>query len=156
MTDGCCTKLFPKEHRNQNGTDNDVVAQCYVTLKRRWPVHGGEHDLRGALISEASTSFQKNVPVDNVWVVSYNLHLFRMITCNINMEICISREPSIKYLFKFVCKGHYCLTIHLIKNNGHVYDGVQNCQEFSYITAPGAVGKIWGYDIMEARPNVEL
>lgn len=49
--------------------DEDIEAQYYVTLKRTSPGHAGEHDIRRTLIQEGSTSFHKEIKVDNSWVV---------------------------------------------------------------------------------------
>jgi len=43
--------------------------------------------------------------LDNRWVVPYNPHLLRAFDCHINVEAC-SIIKSVKYLFKYVYKGH--------------------------------------------------
>ena len=43
--------------------------------------------------------------LDNRWVVPYNPHLLRVFNCHINVEACSSIK-SVKYLFKYVYKGH--------------------------------------------------
>ena len=92
--------------------------------------------------------------MDNSWVVPYSTHLLRMFACHINVEICISREGAIKYLFKYVCKGHDRLTIHLKPNNEKVYDEIKNYQDARYLGSPEAVYRMLEYDIIEAKPSV--
>lgn len=78
MNDDCGTKKFPKHYRDETGTYENAESQYYVTLKYRSPGHGSEHDVRKHLIQERSSSFHKNITVDNSWVVQYNPHLLRI------------------------------------------------------------------------------
>ncbi|XP_071680445.1 uncharacterized protein [Lolium perenne] len=43
--------------------------------------------------------------LDNRWVVPYNPHLLRHLNCHINVEACSSIK-AVKYLFKYIYKGH--------------------------------------------------
>jgi hypothetical protein len=43
--------------------------------------------------------------LDNRWVVPYNPYLLRLFKCHINVEACGSIK-SVKYLFKYIYKGH--------------------------------------------------
>ncbi|XP_078438602.1 uncharacterized protein LOC144709071 [Wolffia australiana] len=43
--------------------------------------------------------------IDNRWVVPYNKYLCKPFNCHINVEICSSIQ-SVKYLYKYVYKGH--------------------------------------------------
>src|SRR5205814_5651085 len=43
--------------------------------------------------------------LDNRWIVPYNPYLCQKYDCHINVEICSSIR-SVKYLYKYVYKGH--------------------------------------------------
>ena len=50
--------------------------------------------------------------MDNHWVVPYNSYLTTKYNCHINVKIC-SSITAIKYLFKYVYKGHDRATIEI-------------------------------------------
>ncbi len=49
--------------------------------------------------------------VDNSWVVPSSPDLLRKFRTHMNVELCISKVGSIKYLFKYVCKGPDTVTV---------------------------------------------
>ena len=53
--------------------------------------------------------------MDNRWAIPYNQHLTLKYNCHINVEVCASIK-SVKYLFKYVYKGHDCANIELKEN----------------------------------------
>jgi len=57
----------------------------------------------------------KGIQLDNRWVVPYNPYLTTKYDCHINVEIC-SSIAAVKYLFKYVYKGHDHATIEIRKN----------------------------------------
>ena len=58
----------------------------------------------------------RGIQLDNRWVVPYNPYLTTKYNCHINVEIC-SSIAAIKYLFKYVYKGHDRATIEVRGNN---------------------------------------
>ncbi|XP_024993209.1 uncharacterized protein LOC112526951 [Cynara cardunculus var. scolymus] len=50
--------------------------------------------------------------LDNRWVVPYNPKLSMMLNCHINVEAC-SSITSVKYVFKYVYKGHDKQLVHI-------------------------------------------
>lgn len=70
--------------------------------------------------------------MNNSRVVPYNPHLLTMSACHINFDICISREGSIKYSFKYICKGHDRLTYSLKVNNEKVNDEVKTIKMLDF------------------------
>jgi hypothetical protein len=54
--------------------------------------------------------------LDNRWVVPYNLYLIRIFNCHINVEACSSIK-SVKYLFKYIYKGHDRASV-AVRENG--------------------------------------
>ena len=47
--------------------------------------------------------------MDNRWVIPYNPFLLATFDCHLNVEIC-STIKAVKYLYKYVCKGHDCVS----------------------------------------------
>ncbi|GBN32813.1 hypothetical protein AVEN_232167-1 [Araneus ventricosus] len=81
--------------------------------------------------------------VDNRWIVPYNPYLIKKYNAHINIEICSSIK-SIKYIFKYVYKGHDCAKV-VFENNGQgsiTWDEIKNFLDARYISAPEATWKI--------------
>ena len=86
MENGKCTKSFPKPYREQTMLSED----SYASYRRR--DDGKKHRVRGS-------------EVDNRWVVPYCPWLLYRYQCHINLE-CVISVKSIKYIYKYVYKGH--------------------------------------------------
>ena len=54
--------------------------------------------------------------MDNSWVVPYNPFLLLKYNAHINVELC-STVKSVKYLYKYICKGYDCANIQINVNN---------------------------------------
>nr|KAJ0206579.1 hypothetical protein LSAT_V11C500239490 [Lactuca sativa] len=54
----------------------------------------------------------RNLKLDNRWVAPYNPKLLMMFNCHINVEVCSSIK-YVKYIFKYVYKGHDKQVIHI-------------------------------------------
>jgi hypothetical protein len=54
--------------------------------------------------------------LDNRWVVPYNPYIIRTFNCHINVEACSSIK-SVKYLFKYIYKGHDRASV-AVRENG--------------------------------------
>uniref|UniRef100_A0A0V0HTI7 Putative ovule protein n=1 Tax=Solanum chacoense TaxID=4108 RepID=A0A0V0HTI7_SOLCH len=54
--------------------------------------------------------------LDNSWVVPYNPFLLSKFNCHINVEIC-SDIRAVKYIYKYICKGHDKITFHIHNND---------------------------------------
>ena len=68
----------------------------------------------------------KNVKVrghylDNRWVVPYNPYLLAKFDCHINVEVCSTIKP-VKYLYKYVYKGHDRISFSVNPNDNDVVD----------------------------------
>ncbi|XP_046632783.1 uncharacterized protein LOC124312311 [Daphnia pulicaria] len=131
-----CTKKFPKDFIagtiiNDNG---------YPTYRRRDT--GVKHPLkRGNVVYE----------VDNRWVVPYNPWLLLKYDCHINLESCASLT-SVKYIFKYVYKGHDSGNIETKKGTHQqvegedeptfVWDEITTFLDTRYVSAPEAAWRI--------------
>ena len=86
MIDGKCTKHYPRE-----------FVTTTTTNKHGYPLYRRRDDKK--------TIKKKRGIIDNRWIVPYNPYLYQKYNCHINVEICSSIR-SVKYLYKYVYKGH--------------------------------------------------
>src|SRR6266581_2467165 len=122
LVDGKCSKQFPKEFTNQTNPNVDG----YPKYKR---TKGNNHLIKGRQIN-------------NSWVVPYNKYLLLKYNCHINVEVCASIK-SIKYLFKYVYKGHDCADIEFKEKVRH--DEVKSFLDARYVSAPEAMHRIFAF-----------
>nr|CAG8627565.1 809_t:CDS:2 [Entrophospora candida] len=97
MKNGRCSKGYPKHFQESTAVNNDG----YPIYKQR--DNGKTVEVCGATL-------------DNRWVVPYNPYLSTRYDCHINVEIC-SSITAVKYLFKYVYKGHDCATVEIRRQN---------------------------------------
>ena len=96
MINGKCQKSFPKSFQEETNANIDG----YPAYRRR---NNGESVEVG------------RYRVDNRYVVPYNKYLLKKYQAHINLEVC-SSVKSVKYIFKYVYKGHDCAMMEI--NNG--------------------------------------
>ncbi|XP_030060909.1 uncharacterized protein LOC115471351, partial [Microcaecilia unicolor] len=118
MQNGKCSKQFPKEFQNE------TIENCDGYPKYRRRDNGIGTVLHGQLIN-------------NSWVVPYNPFLLLKYNCHINVEICASIK-SVKYLFKYVYKGHDCANVLITEHNTVQHDEIKTFTDSRYISAPEA------------------
>ena len=97
QTDDCkCKRGFPKKYQSAT-TDS---ADSFPQYRRRAPdpdaAARGDFD---------RTAVYKGRIITNAYIVPYNPWLLYKYQCHLNVEICTSIK-SVKYLFKYVYKGH--------------------------------------------------
>jgi len=63
-----------------------------------------------------------DIALDNRWVVPHNVYLSTKYDAHINVEVC-NNIPPIKYLFKYVYKGHNCATIEISHQSDNATEG---------------------------------
>ncbi len=71
-----------------------------------------------------------NVIIDNRWIIPYNPYLSQKYNCHINVKICSSIH-SIKYLYKYVYKGHDCVIVSIRDKQ----DKITNYLNARYVSA---------------------
>ncbi|XP_057297374.1 uncharacterized protein LOC130627535 isoform X2 [Hydractinia symbiolongicarpus] len=123
MEDGVCTKNFPKKFLVSTVADVDG----YPLYRRR---NNGIH------------INVNNVDVDNRWVVPYNPWLSKKYNAHINLEACMSVK-SVKYLYKYIYKGHDCANIEINERIDH--NEVQTFLDARYVSAPEAVWRLFEF-----------
>ena len=89
-----------------------------------------------------------------------------MFHCHFNAELCISKVGSIKYLFKYVCKGQDRITVHVrtpqeqnengsnIREEEVSINEIKDYQDERYLSATEADWRLRGYSIVEHDPKV--
>jgi hypothetical protein len=95
--------------------------------------------------------------LDNRWVVPYNPYRIRTFNCHINAEACSSIK-SVKYLFKYIYKGHDRASVAVRENgrkdaNGNV-DEITDYKEARWVGPPEAMWRIYGFDLHQCHPPV--
>lgn len=111
MLNGVCSRNYPKEFRDE------------TTEKDGFPVYRRR---------ECDPIAIGNQSVDNRWIVPYNPYLSTRYQAHINVEVCASVK-SVKYLFKYVYKGHDCASFG-VKNTNEENDEVQAYLNTRYTT----------------------
>jgi hypothetical protein len=95
--------------------------------------------------------------LDNRWVVPYNPYLIRTFNCHINVEACSSIK-SVKYLFKYIYKGHDRASV-AVRENGKKYangnvDEITDYKEARWVGPSEAMWRIYGFDLHQCQPPV--
>ena len=99
MKDGKCSKKYSRNFQ-ENTTENEDG----------YPIYRQRNNGRTVEVNK--------IQLDNRWVVPYNPYLTTKYDCHINVEIC-SSITAIKYLFKYVYKGHDRATVE-VRNNDEI------------------------------------
>ncbi|XP_021751366.1 uncharacterized protein LOC110717036 [Chenopodium quinoa] len=66
----------------------------------------------------------RNAQLDNRWVIPYNSYLSLMFDSHINVEVC-STIRAVKYLYKYVYKGHDRSQYNIVPENDNVVDEIK-------------------------------
>nr|GEX03722.1 hypothetical protein [Tanacetum cinerariifolium] len=90
---------------------------------------------------------------DNRWVVPYNPALLMMFNCHINVEVCSSIK-SVKYVFKYVYKGHDKQVVNVDKEGEQVVNEIKRFQDTRYILPPEAMWQIYGFSLSNIYPSL--
>ncbi len=96
MKNNVCIKSFPKE--KQHATQ--IKENSFAIYKR----------------NSSHTATVRGHVINDGYVVPYNPHLLLKYNCHINVEICSSIK-AVKYLFKYIYKGHDCADIEFHSSN---------------------------------------
>ncbi|XP_076945657.1 uncharacterized protein LOC143616823 [Bidens hawaiensis] len=140
MIDGKCSKNFPKKFRESTCID----GEGYPLYRRR----------KAGFFVEKS-----DVKLDNRSVVPYNKTLLKIFQAHINVEWC-NQAGSIKYLFKYINKGHDRASICFVSSNKQNDEHEKNIDEIKdyyscrYISACEASWRIFSFDIHYRNPSV--
>jgi hypothetical protein len=101
------------------------------------------------------------IELDNRWVVSHNVYLSTKYDAHINVEVC-NNIRAIKYLFKYVYKGHDRATIEISCQSDNAIEGnmvetneIKKYLDCYYVSALEVAWRIFKFDMQERFPIVE-
>ena len=123
MDEGVCTKGYPKEYSAHTLESVDG----YPRYRRR---------------DNGRTIKVMDVELDNRWVVPYNPWLLLKYAAHINVEACMSIK-SVKYLYKYVYKGHDCVQLEFSEHLEH--DEIHTFVDARYVSAPEAAWRLFEF-----------
>ncbi|XP_019150113.1 PREDICTED: uncharacterized protein LOC109146916 [Ipomoea nil] len=135
-----CTKHFPKRFVDATTFDEDG----YPIYRRR---------------DNGRIVVKSGIPLDNRYVVPHNRELLLKYRAHINVEWC-NQSRSIKYLFKYVNKGHDRVAAQFYKTHqddvgGKVVDEINMYYDCRYISPCEGAWRLIGFDIQLRSPSVE-
>ncbi len=101
------------------------------------------------------------IELDNRWVVPHNVYLSTKYDVHINVEVC-NNIRVVKYLFKYVYKGHDRATIEILRQSDNAIEGnvveaneIQKYLNCRYVFASEIAWHIFKFDMHERFPIVE-
>jgi len=101
------------------------------------------------------------IELDNRWMVPHNVYLSTKYDAHINVEV-YNNIRAIKYLFKYVYKGHDRVTIEISRQNNNATEGnvvkvdeIKKYLDCRYVFALEATWRIFKFDMHERFPAVE-
>ena len=118
--------------------------------KDSYPIYRRRNDGRKEMV--------RGHELDNRWVVPYNPYLLRTFNCHINVEACGSIK-SVKYLFKYIYKGHDRASVAVREgdnadSSGNVNE-IKQFRDARWVTPPEAMWRIYGFDLSKNHPPVK-
>jgi hypothetical protein len=142
MEEGKCKKQYPRKFQSETVMD----VNGYPIYRRR---------------NTGNTIVVHGIELDNRWVVPHNVYLSTKYDAHINVEVC-NNIRAVKYLFKYVYKGHDCATVEISRQSDNAIEGnVVNIDEIKkyldcrYVSASEAAWRIFKFDMHERFPTVE-
>lgn len=137
MVDGHCSKRYPKDFHPSTTLNVDGYPGYRRRDDGRYVEYGTQH-------------------LDNRRVVPYNKWLLLRYNAHMNVEICGFIE-AVKYLFKYVYKGHDRAALNIIQNvrgDGNVVDEIREHLDARYVCAPEAIHHILGFKLEKKSDTV--
>ena len=129
MVNGRCSKGYPKPFQDFTTMDADGYPAYYR------PNDGTAHDVGGFM-------------VDNSWLVPFCPWLSAKYDCHINTECAVS-FASIKYVHKYIYKGHDCTTMQINRQ-----DEIRLYLDSRYVSAAEACWRLFHFKMHNRNPAV--
>ncbi|XP_076918648.1 uncharacterized protein LOC143579149 [Bidens hawaiensis] len=130
-----CRFRYPRQFNDQTTQGEDA----YPLYRRR--NNGIMVNVRGEFL-------------DNRWVVPYNPMLLMLFNCHMNLEACSSIK-SVKYIFKYVYKGHDKQVIQIDPDEQEVIiNEIKRFQDARYVSPPEAMWRIFSFPLSQIVPAV--
>ncbi len=107
------------------------------------------------------TVLVQGIELDNRWVVPHNVYLSTKYNAHINVEV-YNNICAVKYLFKYVYKGHDRATVEISFENDNATEGnvvevdeIKKHFDYCYVFASKATWCIFKFDMHERFPAIE-
>jgi len=101
------------------------------------------------------------IKLDNRWVVLHNVYLSTKYDAHINVEVC-NNIRAIKYLFKYIYKGHDRATVEISRQSDNATEGnvveadeIKKYLDYRYVSASEVAWHIFKFDMHERFHVVE-
>ncbi|XP_074293671.1 uncharacterized protein LOC141620792 [Silene latifolia] len=132
---GRCKYNYPKTFTAETTTNSDG----YPEYRRR-------DDGQAAVVRKQT--------LDNRWVIPYNPFLLSLFDCHLNVEVC-STIQAVKYLYKYVYKGHDRISFNVIKGaDPKPVDEIEQYQSGRWVSPCEAMWRLYGFELFETQPPV--
>ena len=135
MKDGKCSKGFPKEFQSRTIENSKSGNPLY---RRR---------------NNGSVVLKNGTELDNRWVVPFSPILLQKYNAHLNVEMCNS-ITAIKYLYKYVYKGHDRASIQLESESGEHVDEIKQYIDCRYVSASESYWRIAGFKLHGQFPSI--
>jgi hypothetical protein len=142
MEEGKCKKQYPRKFQSETVTD----VNGYPIYRRRDMGH---------------IALVHGIELDNRWVVPHNVYLSTKYDAHINVKVC-NNIHAVKYLFKYVYKGHDRATIEISRHSDNATEGnvvetneIKKYLDCRYVSTLEAEWRIFKFDMHERFPTVE-
>ncbi len=156
---GRCSKRFPKPYRLETGS---VEGDYYINYKRRSKRDGGEV----SQLCRSKRGMPRTITFDNSLIVPHSPDLLRKFKTHMKVELCISKVGSIKYLFKYICKGPDRVTVEVQAGQADkstestpkevpTIDETRQFQGARYVSASEAAWRLFSFPMVEHMPPVK-
>jgi hypothetical protein len=133
---GKCSKGFPKR----------FCSETTPNTSGGYPVYERPDNGRTTPKSVNQNGHRGVFNMDNRWVVPHNLYLCTKFDAHINVEVCGSIN-AIKYVFKYVYKGHDRASITVEEENE-----IKKYLDSRYVSAPEAFWRLFRFKIHKEFP----
>ncbi len=142
MEDSKCIKQYPRKFQSETVTDvNKYLIYRHRNTGRTILVHG--------------------IELDNRWVVPHNVYMSTKYDVHINVEVC-NNICVVKYLFKYVYKGHDRATVEISSQSDNAIKGtvveaneIKKYLDCHYVFGSEATWHIFKFDMHERFPAIE-
>ncbi|XP_009792184.2 uncharacterized protein [Nicotiana sylvestris] len=124
--------------------------------KFKYPKELAEYTAKGKNSYPIYRSRQIEIPVEvrGYNIDNYNPFLLKKFNCHINVEIC-SDIKVVKYLYKYICKGHDKIAFFVHGDNTNVHiDEIKEYQSARWVSPPEAACRLFVFPISEMTPSV--
>jgi len=142
MEEGKCKKQYPRKFQSEMVTD----VNGYPIYRRKETGH---------------TILVHGIELDNRWVVPHNVYLLTKYDAHINVEVC-NNIRGVKYLFKYVYKGHDRATVEISRQSDNATEGnvvevdeIKKYFDYRYVSTSEAAWRIFKFDMHERFPTIE-